>query len=104
MFSSLTRHPAVLPMYPAVSTQRLAISVSDFSLSPQKRLAGPSECASLFELFPAFDNSGFRCRFRLRLGIDMNRGRRTDGETNPVVGGIFDGHIDYFSRRRSQPQ
>jgi hypothetical protein len=34
----------------------------------------------------------------------MNRGRRTDGETNPVLRGIFDHDIDYFSGRRSHPQ
>jgi hypothetical protein len=34
----------------------------------------------------------------------MNRRRRTDGETNPVLRGIFVRDIDNFSGRRSHPQ
>jgi hypothetical protein len=77
--------------------------VAQFENSPilPSSPAGPR---SLFEFFLALLNSRFRGRSRFSLGIDMNRGRRTDGEASPVLRGIFEYDVDYFSGWRTQPQ
>ena len=65
--------------------------------------AGPRSLFKFFLLL-ALRDSRFRAHSRFSLGIDMNRGRRTDRETSPVLRGIFEYDVDYFSGRSSQPQ
>jgi len=71
---------------------------------PAHPAQSPSQPESLFEFFPAFRDPRFLGRSRFSLGIDMNRRRRTDGKTSPVLRGIFEYDVDYFSGRRTQPQ